>query len=241
MRNSVIALFLLLAFPIAYAQTAADLRFPALITYPGPQGLSPSPWYTVTVSQGHTERRSFVYMVNNIGLAQNNWQQHAWNNSTELTTSFTSFDFNDPGATFSTPGIAPVTVRVTMPIPTPAWRSPAVRILPSASKIVPSSVVQVNGTYQVSFEVHFATQYSVEFYDAAAAPDFSTWVPDNPLLIFANPLERDVPRPDAPNVRVLKPGDLIPVSGSGGLSMELPSIRSSLRRVSMISDRCPAA
>jgi hypothetical protein len=218
LKALVISLSLLLMSAGAYSQKAADLRFPfpVLTTYPGPQGLSPSPWYTVTVSQRGAEQRSFVYMVNNIGLAQNNWQQHAWNNSTELTTSFTSFDFNDPGATFSTPGIAPVTVRVTMPVPTPAWRSPAVRILPSASQIVPSSVVQVDGTYQVSFEVHFATQYSVEFYDAAAAPDFSTWVPANPLLIFANPLEHDVPRPDAPNVRVLRPGEPIPVSGSWG-------------------------
>lgn len=211
------AILLLLCISTAYGGSVrASSAAPALVTYPPPGGLAPSTLYSVTVSQLSSRQKSFVYLVNNIGLAQNNWQQHAWNNSTELTTSWTSFDFNDPGATFEAPGIAPVTVQVNMPIPSPAWKSPAVRVLPSASKIVPTAVVTVGNSYQVSFDINFATQYSVEFYDSAAPPDFATWVPENPLLIFANPIEVDVPGKTAPNVLVLKPGDAIPVPGSWG-------------------------
>ena len=201
---------ILLGCGCVYGQT------PSLITYPGPGNLAPSSLYSVTVSQLGAAQSSFVYLVNNIGLAQNNWQQHAWNNSTELTTSWTSFDFNDPGATFTASGSAPVTVQVNMTVPSPAWQLPAVRVLPSASKIVPSSVTRVGNTYQASFTINFATQYSVEFYDAAAKPDFATWVPENPLLIFANPIESGVPNSAGKNVLVVKPGDPIPASGSWG-------------------------
>ena len=203
---------MLLALSSAHAQTGPA----SLVTYPGPEGLSPSPLYSVTASQLGAAQSSFVYMVNNIGLAQNNWQQHAWNNSTEPTTSWTSFDFNDPGATFTAPGTAPVVVTVRMSIPTPALKTPAVRVLPSASKIVPGSIIQIGNTYQVSFAVNFATQYSVEFYDAANPPDFSTWVLENPLLLFANPIEAYVPSQTARNVRLLHPGEPVPVSGSWG-------------------------
>lgn len=206
----------LLGFSCAYGQTAPPAPAPSLVTYPGPGGITPSSLYSVTVSQLGVTRASFVYLVNNIGLAANNWQQHAWNNSTELTTSWTSFDFNDPGATFTAPGTAPVTVQVNMTIPSPAWKTPAVRVLPSASKIVPGKVVQIGNTYQATFQVNFPTQYSVEFYDAATQPDFATWVPENPLLIFANPIELGVPSLTDPHVRVLTPGDAIPVSGSWG-------------------------
>ena len=155
-------------------------------------------------------------MVNNIGLAANNWQNDNWNISTEQTTSWTSFDFFDPGATFSAVGSAPVTVQVNMVMPSPAWKRPAVRVLPSASKIVPSAVTQVGNTYQTSFKINFATQYSVEFYDAATDPNPPTAVPDNPLLVFANPVENWVPNTTANNVLVLRPGQKIPSPGAWG-------------------------
>lgn len=210
-RIALLALLLL-----GFSLTALSATAPVLVTYPAPAGATPSSLYSVTVSQQGASRPSFVYTVNNIGLAQFNWEQHAWNNSTELTTAWTSFDFQDPGATFTAPGIAPVTVRVSMAVPSPAYKSPAVRVLPSASKIVPGSVKQVGNRYEVSFQVNFATQYSVEFYDAASPPDFGTWVPENPLLIFANPLEAYAPNPAAKNVLVLHPGETIPASGSWG-------------------------
>lgn len=219
--RGIVGLFLLGASCHCASTTAPPV--PAtLVTYPAPTGLTPSSQYQVSISQLGVAQGSFVYTVNNIGLAQNNWQGHAWNNSTELTTSWTSFDFSDPDATFSTPGTAPITVQVSMKIPSPAWSTPAVRILPSASKIVPSAVTQVGDSYQVSFQVNFATQYSVEFYDAAAKPDFSTWVPENPLLIFANPIEADTPDPVAKNVRVVTPADAIPVSGEWGTQDGVP-------------------
>ena len=210
-RIAIVA-FLFLGFPLAALSATA----PALVPYPAPAGVIPSSLYSVTVSQLGSNRTSFVYTVNNIGLAQFNWEQHAWNNSAELTTAWTSFDFQDPGATFTAPGIAPVTVRVSMAMPSPSYKSPAVRVLPSASKIVPGDVRQVGNRYEVSFQVNFATQYSVEFYDAASPPDFGTWVPENPLLIFANPLETYVPNPAGANVLVLHPGETIPASGAWG-------------------------
>jgi len=218
MASNISALFWIffLAASDAYGMTPPAAFSPSLVTYPGPSGLAPCRLYTVAVSQLGVSQQSFVYSVNNIGLAQYNWQQHAWNNRTELNTSWTSFDFNDPGATSAAEGAAPVTVRVSMTIPSPAWKTPAVRILPSAAKVAASSVVRVGNTYQATFRLHFATQYSVEFYDAAAAPDFATWVPANPILIFANPIETDVPSATAANVLVLKPGDTIPVAGSWG-------------------------
>jgi hypothetical protein len=62
----------------------------------------------------------------------------------------------------------------------------------------------------------------VEFYDAATSPQFATWVPPNPLLIFANPMQNEVPRADASNVMVLKPGQPIPPSGSWGTRNGVP-------------------
>ncbi|MGB6486186.1 MAG: hypothetical protein WBE91_04825 [Steroidobacteraceae bacterium] len=127
---------------------------------------------------------SFVYRVTNIGLAQYNWQDHGWNIRSELTTAWTSFDF--PGS-WQAPS-PPVTVQVSMIAPSPAWKQPAVRILPSAYGVKPSAVTQVGNAYQVSFTTRSPSQYSVEFYDAATAPNVATWVPPNPLLILANPM-----------------------------------------------------
>src|SRR5208283_2150795 len=126
---------ILLGVPSAFGNPGSAANSPSLVTYPGPAGLAPSSLYSVSVAQLGSVQPSFVYVVNNIGLAQYNWQQHAWNNRTELNTSWTSFDFNDPGATRGARGIAPVTVRVNMAIPSPAWNAPAVRVLPSASKV----------------------------------------------------------------------------------------------------------
>ena len=176
-----------------------------LVTYPAPPGIAPSPLYSVHVGRQDAMRDSFVYEVNNIGLAPYNWQGHGWNIRTELTTAWTSFDFR-----------APVTVRIDMVIPTPAWKQPAVRVLPSAYGIVPSAVKTVGNTYQVTLCISSPSQYSVEFFDAATPPDFATWVPPNPLLIFANPAEEDVPRGEHKNILVLRPGMPIPASGAWG-------------------------
>jgi hypothetical protein len=185
-----------------------------IITYPGPAGISPSPRYSVLISQSGSARSAFVYEVNNIGLAPYNWQGHGWNIRSELTTAWTSFDFDDPGST--APGAAPVTIQVSMAVPSPAWTQPAVRVLPSAAGVVPSSVTRVGDTYRTTFTIRKATQYSVEFYDAASAPDFATWVPSYPLLIFADPIERDAPRSNDKRVLVLHAGEPIPRAGSWG-------------------------
>ena len=183
-----------------------------VITYPAPNGIAASPLYSVRVGRPRSTQDSFVYQVDNIGLAQYNWQDHGWNIRSELTTAWTSFDF--PGSWQA--ASAPVAVQVNMAVPSPAWKQPAVRILPSAYGVKPSAVTQVGNTYQVTFTVRSPAQYSVEFYDAAASPDFATWVPPNPLLIFANPIEKEAPRVDDRSVLVLKPGQPIPPSGGWG-------------------------
>jgi hypothetical protein len=210
--------------PVAAAETATigaasqDRSSPSveLITYPAPAGIAASPLYSVSVGRSGSLRRSFVYSVNNIGLAQYNWQGHGWNIRSELTTAWTSFDFRGPRDGFASAGSGPVTVQVNMVIPAPAWKQPAVRVLPSAYGITPSAVTQVDNTYQVKFTVSSPSQYSVEFYDATTLPDFATWVPPDPLLIFANLIEQDVPRVDRKNVLVLTPGRAIPASGAWG-------------------------
>jgi hypothetical protein len=187
-----------------------------LTTYPAPAGIAASPLYSVKVGRPDALRSSFVYTVNNIGLAQYNWQGHGWNIRSELTTAWTSFDFRARGDGIPSSGAAPVTVQVSMVVPLPAWKRPEVRVLPTAYAVVPSAVTQVGNTYQVTFTISSAGQYSVEFYDAATSPEFATWVPPNPLLIFANPIEEDAPHVDRKNVLVLTPGHAIPVSGDWG-------------------------
>jgi hypothetical protein len=187
-----------------------------LITYPAPPGIAASPLYSVKVGRSSSLRSSFVYAVNNIGLAQYNWQGHGWNIRSELTTAWTSFDIRGPRDGIPWSGAAPVTVQVSMVVPAPAWKQPEVRVLPSAYGIAPSAVTQVGNTYQVTFTISSPSQYSVEFYDAGTPPDFATWVPPNPLLIFANSIEEDVPRLDRKNVLVLTPGQAIPASGAWG-------------------------
>ncbi len=193
-----------------------DPQTAEFITYPAPEGVAPSPLYSVRLGRSGSMRSSFVYQVNNIGLAQYNWQGHGWNIRSEVTTAWTSFDFRDSGGIFPGSGSAAVTVQVNMVIPAPAWKQPAVRVLPSAYGVRPSAVTQVGNTYQVTLTIRSPCQYSVEFYDAATPPDFATWVPPNPLLIFANPIEKDVPHVDGRNVLVLKPDQPIPLSGVWG-------------------------
>ena len=157
--------------PVAAAETATigaasqDRSSPSveLITYPAPAGIAASPLYSVSVGRSGSLRSSFVYSVNNIGLAQYNWQGHGWNIRSELTTAWTSFDFRGPRDGFASAGSGPVTVQVNMVIPAPAWKQPAVRVLPSAYGITPSAVTQVGNTYQVKFTVSSPSQYSVEF------------------------------------------------------------------------------
>ena len=161
-------------------------------------------------------RSSFVYAVNNIGLAQYNWQGHGWNIRSELTTAWTSFDFRGPRDGGPWSSAAPVTVQVKMVVPAQPWKRPEVRVLPSTHRVVPSAVTQLGNTYQVTFALSSPGQYSVEFYDAATPPDFATWVPPNPLLIFANPAEEDVPRVERRNFLVLTPERAIPASGNWG-------------------------
>ena len=89
-----------------FLQNLGFAQAPVLTTYPmpigmpesNPYGATPSNLYTVCVSQLGAAQYFFVYMVKNIGLAANNFQNHGWNISTEQTPSWTSFDFFDPGA-----------------------------------------------------------------------------------------------------------------------------------------------
>jgi hypothetical protein len=210
---------LLAARGIASVGAASQDKSPPsgeLVTYPAPPGITASPLYSVSVGRSGSLRDSFVYSVNNIGLAQYNWQGHGWNIRSELTTAWTSFDFLGARERIPWAGAAPVTVQVSMVVPAPAWKEPRVRVLPSAYGITPSAVTQAGNTYQVTFTISAPSQYSVEFYDAGTPPDFATWVPPNPLLIFANSIEDDVPRPGGKNVLVLTPGQPIPASGAWG-------------------------
>ena len=194
-----------------------------LITYPPPPGLAPSNIYSVRVSQPETpSQTSFVYLVNNIGLAAYNYQSHNWGIGTEKTTSWTSFDFFDPRADASNAASEPVTIQVNMAIPSPAWKLPRVQILPSSLNVDPGPVTKVGNTYQATFTIHVATQYSVEFYDGSTSSGPPDAAPQNPLLIFANPLESSPPDPKAPNVLVLRPGEPIPLPGKWGSQASTP-------------------
>ncbi len=104
-----------------------------VVTYPGPDGITPSNQYSVVVEQGGTEYDSFVYLSN---------RQQSTNLS--LTTSWTTFSFSGP-----------VTVTITKlqggPIGT-------CNILPSSFGITP----QISGN-TVSFDLDQPRKISVEF------------------------------------------------------------------------------
>ncbi len=143
---------------------------PALVTYPGPQGIPASPRYAVSVEQGHAERDSFVY-----------YSTAKKDTNLEEDTSWTSFSFRGPVIVHVTPlqpdGVAGCIVR-----PTSA---------------------HVHATYRdgaCTFTLAHPRNVSVEFQPDADNPVL------HPVLVFANPLEADVPDPSDPGVLYFGPG-----------------------------------
>ena len=156
---------------LAYGDITPSAGPPALVTYPGPDGIDPSPEYRVSVQQSQLTRESFVYYTTAKKLDTN----------IEKDTSWTSFSFRGS-----------VTVNVT-PLHPDGITGCLVR---------PTSA-HIDTTYSggvCSFTLHSAGNVSVEF-----QPDVTNPVL-HPMLVFANPLEADVPAPDARNVLYFGPG-----------------------------------
>lgn len=137
-----------------------------VVTYPGPDGVTASDQYSVTVKQGGKQQQSFVYLCN---------AQQKTNRS--KTTSWTTFSFSGP-----------VTVVVTK------LNGKAIK----KCKILPSSYgieTRIDGN-TVTFELDRPRKLSVEFDDDIT----------HPMLVFADPLETDIPNVDDPNVIYFGPG-----------------------------------
>ena len=62
----------------------------------------------------------------------------------------------------------------------------------------------------------------MEFYDASSVSNLGTFVPANPMLVFANPPDDAPPNLAAANVLTIYPGDTIPVSGDWGSQAGIP-------------------
>lgn len=149
-----------------HASAATNQPGATIVTYPGPEGISPSRHYEVEVLQGGTSRKSFVYEV-----------RSQWKTNPHKDTSWTSFSFSEK-----------VTVRVTAK----AAKVHAARVLPSSAGIKP----RLEGNTAV-FELDRPRQLSVEF---DGGPEV------HPMLVFADPIETEIPREGDAGVIWFKPG-----------------------------------
>jgi hypothetical protein len=153
----------------AFAQSPQPV--PRFEVYPAPAGVTPSPQFTVTISQSGPPAPSFVYQTQNPAYAT---PAIPSSSTLERSTSWTSFSTN-----------APVTVQVTNNVP-----FKGARILPSRYEIYPT----ISGN-TVSFTMSTSQpQLSVEFcYTASPCNGGNQTDHDiaNPLLVFANPFPPD--------------------------------------------------
>jgi FG-GAP-like repeat/Glycosyl hydrolases family 28 len=171
-----------------------------------PSGIIPSAQYAVRLSQGDSYISSFVYQVQNPGFLPNGEPSGISSSSTlEHATSWTSFSF-----------VGSITVQVTNTNP---FRS--ARILPSHAQIIPT----VNGN-TVSFTLNQPGQFAVDFCPTAATcSEANDTDLTNPMLVFANPIETEIPNPLAANVLRVTPGLTIP---SGDAIPELSGFQDTL-------------
>jgi hypothetical protein len=172
-----------------------------LVVDPTPSGITPSPQYTVQLTQNSQSLNSVVYQVQNPAFLANGQPSGiVTSSSLEHATSWTSFSFSGS-----------VTVQVTNTV---AFTS--ARVLPSHAHI--NTTVTAN---TVTFSISQPGQYAVEF-----CPTGSTCTEENdtnltnPMLVFANPIETNIPSPTAANVLSVQPGVSVT---SGGSPLQLAS------------------
>ncbi len=171
-----------------------------------PSGIVPSSQYTVRLSQSDSWNSSFVYQVQNPGFLPNGQPSGISSSSTlEHATSWTSFSF-----------AGSVTVQVTNSNP-----FTSARILPSHAQIIPS----VSGN-KVSFTLKEPGQFAVDFCTSGTTcTEANDTDLTNPMLVFANPIETNIPNPLAANVLRVAPGLSIP---SGGALPQLSDFQDTL-------------
>jgi hypothetical protein len=177
-----------------------------VVVYPAPADIQASNLYGVQVTAGNASadltvrntsaQSSFVYEV------ENQWPGI----STELTNSWTSFDFT---------GSVTVQVQLTLPASQQPFAAPAAVVLPSHAHIKATLETTAPGVYLATFTIHHPGQFAVDFYDQASDP-FDEVIPPNPMLIFANAPVLNVPNPKSPSVIYLTPSSSIPASIPAG-------------------------
>ncbi|MEM9985199.1 MAG: hypothetical protein AAF804_08905 [Bacteroidota bacterium] len=138
----------------------------AIVTYPAPAHLEPSPHYAITISQGGEEFPVFTY--------QTEAQKPAFNLSES--TAYGIFSFEGP-------------IRVKVTCLKRSYRQAS--ILPSSYGLVGSLQGQ-SFTFQLDRPRNLAIEFDGDL--------------THPLLLFANPLEEDVPDPHDPEVLFFGPG-----------------------------------
>ena len=132
-----------------------------IAVYPAPEGIQASNLYTVQVTPGNSSadirvrntsaQSSFVYEV------ENQWSGI----STELTNSWTSFDFT---------GSVTVQVQLTLPSSQQPFAVPAALVLPSHAHVKAAIETSAPGVYLATFTIHQPGQFAVDFYDQASDP-----------------------------------------------------------------------
>ena len=157
----------------------------SVVVYPGPPEVPASPQYSVQITLHGRSYDSFVYQVQNPGFSNGQLNGQPTSSTKEQSTAWTSFS-------------AGVSVIVSI---TNAEPFTSARVLPSHERIP----VSVQGA-TVSFPITHPGQYAVDFCSSGSTCSESAVDLRNPLLIFANPPETDVPDPNAPNVTYFGPG-----------------------------------
>ena len=146
----------------------------SLEVYPRPPGITPSPQYSVQVTQNGVSYDSFVYQNQNPAYLLNGQLSGIKTSSIlERSTAWTTFSFSG----------APVTVQITNHRLVNNKPFTAARILPSHWHIVPT----ISGNV-VSFSVSRRGQLAVDFcYSEDQCPNDSEWDISGPMLVFSNP------------------------------------------------------
>ncbi|MEQ5838903.1 hypothetical protein N0A02_05550 [Paraburkholderia acidicola] len=160
-------------------------RADSVTVYPGPSGISPSPQYAVQVIQNDRPHDSFVYQTQNPGFTNAQLNGQPTSSTEEQSTAWTSFSAGDP-VTVSITNLKPFT---------------AARVLPSHERIP----VIVQGS-TVRFTITHPGQYAVDFCTSGSTCTESNVDLSNPLLIFANPPEANVPQAGKHGVHYFGPG-----------------------------------
>lgn len=212
------------------ATSAVGDAVSALEVYPAPTGISPSAQYSVQLIQGEIfttnsssltdtwknvalsrhgtapPASSFVYQIQNPGYLANGQPSGVASSSTEeQATSWTSFSFSGS-----------VTVKVTNSKP-----FASARVLPSSAGITP----RVDGN-TVVFTLRKPGQFAIDFCSTGSScSEENDTDLTNPMLVFANPMEADAPRPSETDVLRVAPGLSVP---TGEAMPQLKAFQSTL-------------